>query len=272
MRKVELLEAKVAEEQKKQNAKWRARFRKSRRPLRTPTRKIGEVKSDVSGVQDRPGRDQGGIDKTISELKRVARDMGEMSGLIANQRQGVERAHRQRRPHLRLSRPLQEDESSAEARRHRDSAKEDRPRQGRYSLDVIADDKKPVEKRDKGINEPVAVLCRLEVEPGYELVVNRWGRTRSRATSRCPRSRRRARSHFSPAGLRARSAMSCRTLSASAAFGESSRYLFRCWMAPWRSPLAASSVPSRFSARGISWLASSSTARRALSPPRQVVR
>jgi len=52
-----------------------------------------------------------------------------------------------------------------EARRHRDSAKEDDPGRGQYSLDVIADDKKPVEKRDKASTSR-SVLCRLEVEPG----------------------------------------------------------------------------------------------------------
>jgi len=48
-------------------------------------------------------------------------------------------------------------------------------KKNKYTLDVLADDKGPVEKRDKGINEPLQFYVAKAKQP-YELVVNEVGK------------------------------------------------------------------------------------------------
>jgi len=48
------------------------------------------------------------------------------------------------------------------------------PKRNRYTVEVLADDKR-VEKRDKGINEPVQLYVSNSRQP-YEIVVNQIGK------------------------------------------------------------------------------------------------
>ena len=54
--------------------------------------------------------------------------------------------------------------------------KKTEPGKNRYSLDVIADDKNPVEKKDKGVNEPLQFYVFSKSNQPYELVVNQVGK------------------------------------------------------------------------------------------------
>ncbi len=176
MRKVELLEAKVAEEQKKQNAEVASEISEVKAATSDANAKIGEVKSDVSGVKTDLGATKAELDKTISELKRVRGDMGEMSGLIATNGKELnaliakgDRTYVKFDHFKKTKAPQKLDDIAIQL-------KKTDPGRGRYSLDVIADDKKPVEKRDKGINEPVQFYVASKSSQAYELVVNQVGK------------------------------------------------------------------------------------------------
>ena len=176
LHKVELLEAKVAEEQRRQNAQVASEISEVKAATTDANAKIGEVKTDVTGVKTDLGATKVELDKTISELKRVRGDMGEMSGLIATNGKElnalIAKGDRNyiKFDHFKKTKAPQKIDDIAVQLKKTD------PAHGKYSIDVIADDKKPIEKKDRGVNEPVQFYVFSKSNQAYELVVNQVGK------------------------------------------------------------------------------------------------
>jgi len=131
--------------------------------------KISAISGDVDTVKGDVASTQLSVEKTGNDLKRVTGDMGVMSGLIATN--GTE---------LNALKELgernyQEFDIKKTAGLHKIGtiqlalAKAD-PKRNRFTLDVLADDKK-VEKRDRTVNEPVQFYLAGTHQP-VEIVVN----------------------------------------------------------------------------------------------------
>ena len=131
--------------------------------------KIGEVSTEVGTVKTDLSSTKGELEKTIADLKRTSGDLGIQSGLIATNgkelaalRQLGERNYtefklaKEKTP--RKVGDLQLRLTSAD------------PKKNRYTVEVIADDKK-VEKKDRTVNEPVQFMLSKATQP-YEIVVN----------------------------------------------------------------------------------------------------
>lgn len=134
------------------------------------TEKLTEnVNTEISGVKKDIATSKSEIDKTIADLKKVTGDLGVQSGLIATNskelqalKQLGERSYfefnlvKSKQP-MRLS-DLTIQLKNADLKRNR------------YTIELVADDKK-VEKKDKGVNEPVQFYMSKYRQP-CEIVVN----------------------------------------------------------------------------------------------------
>jgi chromosome segregation ATPase len=128
------------------------------------------VKSDVSSVKTEVASTRAELQKTVSELKRMTGDMGVMSGLIATSSKELA-ALKELGERNYSSFDLAKSKRPQRVGDVQVLLKKADPKRQRYSIDVIADDKK-VEKKDKGVNEPVQFYVTSRARQPYEVVVN----------------------------------------------------------------------------------------------------
>ena len=131
--------------------------------------KIAETNDRVSTVDSRVTQTRSDLEKTVADLKSVQGDMGVQSGLVAtNAKELAALRELGERNYLefdvrKTNQPQRVGTVSIVLRRAD-------PKRNRYTLDVLADDKR-VEKRDRSINEPVQFYVSRAHQP-YEIVVN----------------------------------------------------------------------------------------------------
>jgi len=172
MARAEALSKQIIVEANKQKAIVAAEFDKVKAETEAvkteATAKIGEVKTDVVAVKEDVKSTKSELDKTITSLKAVQGDMGVQSGLIATN--GTE---------LQALKALGEKNyfefnlgKTKAPQRIGDvlmQLKKTDNKKNKYTVDIIADDKK-VEKKDKGVSEPVQFYTSKARQP-YEIVV-----------------------------------------------------------------------------------------------------
>jgi chromosome segregation ATPase len=131
---------------------------------------VGEVKTEVGEVKTQVASTRSELDKTIAEMRRVNGDLGVVSGLIATNSKEIAalRALGERDYH-------EFSLSKTQARRLLAGVsllyKKADPKRNRYTLEVVADDKR-VEKKDRATNEPVQFYVPSKARQPYELVIN----------------------------------------------------------------------------------------------------
>jgi hypothetical protein len=134
---------------------------------------INAVKGDVGGVRSEVAATKNELDKTITDLRRMTGDMGIMSGLIATNSTELDALRKLgERDYfeftLAKSAPAQKIAGIQVALKKADI------KRSRFTVDVIADDHR-VEKKDKGLNEPVQFYTSQARTP-FEMVVNEIGK------------------------------------------------------------------------------------------------
>jgi chromosome segregation ATPase len=130
---------------------------------------VSGVKTDVTGVKADVASTQSELEKTSGDLKRAIGDMGVMSGLIATNAKDLA-ALRELGDRNYYEFDLKKPEMTAKLGEVTLVLKKSDPKRNRYTVDVLADDKR-VEKKDKTINEPVQLYVSDSRQP-YEIVVN----------------------------------------------------------------------------------------------------
>jgi hypothetical protein len=134
---------------------------------------VSGVKTDVTGVKSDVASTQSELEKTNGELKRAMGDMGVMSGLIAtNSKDLATLRELGERNYFEFD--LKKPEMTRKIGDVTLVLKKSDPKRNRYTVEVLADDKR-VEKKDKGINEPVQLYVSNSRQP-YEIVVNQIGK------------------------------------------------------------------------------------------------
>ncbi len=170
--RAEFLTKAISAEAAKQKAIVAAEFDKvkaeTERVSTEAANKIGEVKTDVVAVKEDVKSTKSELDKTINSLKATQGDLGVQSGLIATN--GTE---------LQALKALGERNyfefnlgKTKAPQRIGDvlmQLKKTDNKKNKYTVDIIADDKK-VEKKDKGVSEPVQFYTSKARQP-YEIVV-----------------------------------------------------------------------------------------------------
>ncbi len=131
---------------------------------------VGEVKTEVGEVKLQAASTRSELDKTIADMHRVNGDLGVMSGLVAtNSKEIAALRALGERDYYEFSL------SKTQARRMLAGVnlvyKKADPKRNRYTLEVVADDKR-VEKKDRTINEPVQFYVPSKARQPYEIVIN----------------------------------------------------------------------------------------------------
>ena len=172
-RHAEELATKLAEEQRRQQQQVASELSQVKEAATTTNSKIADVSTEVSSVRSEVVSTKSELEKTIAELKSVRGDLGVQSGLIATNSKELSalRAIGDRNYYefkLNKSKNMQRVGDISMRVTKTDN------RRNRYTVELIADDKK-VEKKDKNVNEPVQFYVARARIP-YEIVVNEVGR------------------------------------------------------------------------------------------------
>lgn len=135
----------------------------------TASTKIGEVSTEVSNVKTDVSATKSELEKTIAELKTTRGDLGVQSGLIATNASELAALKRLgERNYFDIN--LGKTKAPVRIGDVLLQLKKADVKKNRYTVDVVADDKK-VEKKDKGVNEPVQFYTSKARQP-YEIVIN----------------------------------------------------------------------------------------------------
>ena len=129
---------------------------------------VDAVKTDVGGVKTDVAATKASLEQTIAKLQSTVGDLGVQSGLIANTRADLEalkHAGDRQYYEFTLVKGARPQVYSTVALQ----LKKTNPKQGRYTLDVTADDK-TIEKKDRNQSEPVQFYTGRD-HMLYELVV-----------------------------------------------------------------------------------------------------
>ena len=154
--------------------------------------KLGEVSTEVIAVRTEVADNRNRLERTVADLRRVKGDMGVQSGQIAtNQKELQVLKAIGEKSYFEFD--IKSKETSTIAGVNLLLKKTD-PKKFRFTLDVLANDKK-VEKKDRIINEPVQFMVTkvrqpysLEVNELYEIVVNEVGKDRIKGYIATPKS------------------------------------------------------------------------------------
>ena len=129
---------------------------------------VSSVKTDVGGVKTDVAQTKTELQNTESQLQSVRGDLGIQSGLIAKNHDELEiLKHRGDRNYYEFT--LRKGQRQAVSTVGLELRKAD-TKHNRYTMNVYADDKK-IEKKDRGLNEPVQFYTGKD-NYLYELVVN----------------------------------------------------------------------------------------------------
>lgn len=129
---------------------------------------VSSVKTDVGGVKTDLGNTQNELKTAESQLQSMKGDLGVQSGLIATNHDQLEiLKHKGDRNYYEFT--LNKGQRKPVSTVSLELKKADL-KHSRYTLDVYADDKK-IEKKDRGLNEPVQFYTGKD-NYLYELVVN----------------------------------------------------------------------------------------------------
>jgi DNA repair exonuclease SbcCD ATPase subunit len=132
--------------------------------------KIADVSTDVGTVKSAQAQTQAQLDKTISDLKSVTGDLGVASGLIATNGKELS-ALKLRGERNYIDVKLGKSKQPVRFGDIMMKLEKADPKHNKYSVSIIADDK-AVEKKDKGLNEPVQFYVSKGGRLPYELVIN----------------------------------------------------------------------------------------------------
>jgi chromosome segregation ATPase len=164
----ERIQQKLQAEQERQKRAVAEEFSRVKEEVKSTDAKVGEVKTEVGTVRTEVASTKSELDKTISSLKSVQGDMGVQSGLIATNSRELEalKALGQRNYYeFNLGKTKQPQRIGDILM----MLKRTDQKRNKYTVEVTADDK-TVEKKDKGVAEPVQFLVAKARQP-YELVV-----------------------------------------------------------------------------------------------------
>ena len=130
---------------------------------------VSSVKTDVGGVKTDVAKTQTDLKNTQAQLQSMKGDLGIQSGLIATNRSELEiLKHKGDRNYFEFT--LNKGGKPQPVSTVSLDLKKADVKKNRYTLVVIADDKK-IEKKDKGVNEPVQFYTGKD-NMLFELVVN----------------------------------------------------------------------------------------------------
>lgn len=137
----------------------------------TANAKLADVGADVTGVKTDLASTKSDLSQTKSDLKKVSGDLGITSGAVATNAGEISELRRRGERnivefHINKTKDFQKVGDISLLLKNTD------PKKNRFSVDVMADDKR-TEKKDRNVNEPLQFYVSKSL---YELVVNSVGK------------------------------------------------------------------------------------------------
>ncbi len=172
-KRAEELAARLSAAQEAQKRAVAEEFSAVREAAAATESKVSEVTTDLAKVDDKVDTTRQELERTVSDLKRVTGDLGIQSGLVATN--GTELAMLKalgERNYFDIK--LGKTKDPVKVGDIMIKLKKSDQKRNRYTIEVIADDKKS-EKKDKTINEPVQFIVAGSRQP-YEIIINEVGK------------------------------------------------------------------------------------------------
>ena len=168
-RQIELRTQSIIAQQKASEAKIQEAQAATQKQIGAVSSEVSNVKTDVGGVKTDVAATKTDLEQTKTQLGRVVGDAGVMSGLIARNHDELEiLKHKGDRNYYEFT--LQKGAQPTLLSSVKLQLKKADQKHSRYTLNVSADDK-VIEKKDKGLNEPVQFYTGKDPML-YEVVVN----------------------------------------------------------------------------------------------------
>lgn len=168
-KQIELKTQSIIAQQKASEAKIAEAQAATQKQIGAVSSEVSSVKTDVGGVKTDVAATKTDLEQTKTQLTRVVGDAGVMSGLIAKNHDELEiLKHRGDRNYYEFT--LQKGAQPTLLSTIKVQLKKADQKHSRYTLNVSADDK-VIEKKDKGLDEPVQFYTGKDPLL-YELVVN----------------------------------------------------------------------------------------------------
>jgi chromosome segregation ATPase len=164
----------LADAQAKQHAQVQSEITDVQQQAVTANTKIGEVSGDVTAVKTDLGSTKAELDKTIANLNKVTGDLGVQSGYVATNGKELDALKRLGERNYFQFTLVRKDKQAKRVGDISLKLKSADKKKNKYTVEVLADDK-TVEKKDKGVNEPLQFYVAKAKQP-YELVVNEIGK------------------------------------------------------------------------------------------------
>ena len=168
-KQIELKAQSIMAQQKAAQAKLEEAQAATQKQIGAVSSQVSDVKTDVGGVKTDVAATKTDLESTKAQLTRVMGDAGVMSGLIAKNHDELEiLKHKGDRNYYEFT--LQKGAQPTLLSTVKLQLKKADTKHSRYTLNVSADDK-IIEKKDKGLNEPVQFYTGKDPAL-FELVVN----------------------------------------------------------------------------------------------------
>jgi DNA repair exonuclease SbcCD ATPase subunit len=164
----------LADAQAKQQAQVQSEITDVQQQATTANTKIGEVSGDVTAVKTDLGSTKAELDKTIANLTKVQGDLGVTNGYVATNGKELDALKRLNDRNYFQFTLVKKDKQPKRVGDISLRLKAADKKKNKYTLEVLADDK-TVEKKDRGVNEPLQFYVAKAKQP-YELVVNEIGK------------------------------------------------------------------------------------------------
>jgi len=164
----------LADAQAKQSAQVQSQIGDVQKETSAANTKIGEVSGDVTAVKTDLGSTKAELDKTIANLNKTIGDLGVQSGYVATNGKELDALKRLGERNYFQFTLTKKDKQGKRVGDVTLTLKSADKKHNKYSLVVLADDR-PVDKKDKGVNEPLQFYVAKAKQP-YELVVNEIGK------------------------------------------------------------------------------------------------
>jgi hypothetical protein len=164
----------LSDAQAKQQAQVQSQITDVQQQTTSANAKIGEVSGDVTAVKTDLGTTKAELEKTVANLTKVQGDLGVTSGYVATNGKELDALKRLGERNYFQFTLLKKDKKGKRVGDITLTLKGVDKKRNKFTLDVMADDKN-VEKKDKGINEPLQFYVAKAKLP-YELVVNEVGK------------------------------------------------------------------------------------------------
>jgi len=169
LKKVDETKAELEAAQERDKQQLTSDISQVRQSADTANTKVAQVDTAVTGVKSDVAQTRSELEKTVAELKRATGELDGHSVMIATNEKELKALQALgERNYIQFTVPKQK--APQKVGDIGILLKRADPKKNRYTIELTADDK-TVEKKDRGVNEPLQFMTSKAKQP-YELVVN----------------------------------------------------------------------------------------------------